>query len=91
LMAQNAHRSAEWNWMFDAACRGMDADVFFPTADADPQPGKGVCASCPVRVACLAFALEHGERFGIWGGLDEKERARLTIEERETVLRTAAA
>jgi WhiB family transcriptional regulator, redox-sensing transcriptional regulator len=77
--------------MFDAACRGMDAETFFPSADGDPAAAKEVCATCPVAAACLAFALEHGERFGVWGGLDEKERNRLSAEERERALRAAAA
>jgi WhiB family redox-sensing transcriptional regulator len=27
-----------------------------------------------VRAECLDFALENDERFGIWGGLSERER-----------------
>lgn len=77
--------------MFDAACRGMDAETFFPASDGDDSLAKEICASCPVRSACLGFAIEHGERFGIWGGLGEKERARLSAEEREAALREAAA
>jgi WhiB family transcriptional regulator, redox-sensing transcriptional regulator len=77
--------------MFDAACRGMDAEVFFPPADGDDGMAKEICAACPVRAACLAFAIDHAERFGVWGGLNEKERARLTAEQREAARRGAAA
>jgi WhiB family transcriptional regulator, redox-sensing transcriptional regulator len=88
---QTSHHPTEWTWMFDAACRGMDAEVFFPPSDGDDAIAKDVCAACPVRTACLAFAIDHGERFGVWGGLGEKERARLTDEQREAVRRAAAA
>ncbi len=36
---------------------------------------KNVCADCPVRARCLDHALTAGERYGVWGGLDENERA----------------
>jgi len=42
-------------------------------AQTDPK----VCRSCEVRTECLEYALEHDERFGIWGGLSERERRRL--------------
>jgi WhiB family redox-sensing transcriptional regulator len=77
--------------MFDSACRGMDADVFFPPSDGDDSVAKSVCEACPVRAACLAFAIDRGERFGVWGGLNEKERARLTDEQREAARRAATA
>jgi WhiB family transcriptional regulator, redox-sensing transcriptional regulator len=35
-----------------------------------------VCALCPVRAPCLDYALENSIRHGIWGGLNEEERAR---------------
>lgn len=92
-MTRNEPKPAEWTWMFSAGCRGLNADLFFPGPDADPAPAKAICSACPVRVACLSFALDQGERFGIWGGLDEKERGRLSVEERKKVheaARTAA-
>jgi WhiB family transcriptional regulator, redox-sensing transcriptional regulator len=88
---QLQHQSTEWTWMFEAACRGMDAEIFFPASDGDDAAAKAVCDACPVRAACLAFAIDHSERFGIWGGLDEKQRARMTDEQREAVRREAAA
>ncbi|MEY3132868.1 MAG: hypothetical protein RLZ29_1205, partial [Actinomycetota bacterium] len=30
-----------------------------------------------VREQCLEYALANGEKFGIWGGLSERERRRL--------------
>jgi WhiB family redox-sensing transcriptional regulator len=65
----------------DAACNGADPDLFFApdferTADwkARIAKAKAVCARCPVRDACLAYALDTGQWFGIWGGLTEDER-----------------
>lgn len=65
-----------------AACRDADPELFFPTsrgADlrAEVREAKAVCARCPVRVACAAWALEHQEH-GVWGGLDEDDRRTMT-------------
>ena len=46
-----------------------DGDVTWQTRDA-----KRVCAQCEVREQCLNWAIEHDERFGIWGGMSERER-----------------
>ena len=71
-----------------ALCAETDPDEFFPDKGSNPRAAKRVCGSCEVRAECLAYALEHGERFGIWGGLSERERRRLT---RPTPPVTAAA
>jgi WhiB family transcriptional regulator, redox-sensing transcriptional regulator len=64
-----------------AACKGADPDLFFaPDAErvTDRQrrvaQAKAICAGCPVRAACLDWALETGQAFGVWGGADEDER-----------------
>jgi WhiB family redox-sensing transcriptional regulator len=64
-------------WMQDAACRGADPELFFPVRGETTYEAKAVCAGCPVRFECLEYALRHSERFGIWGGLGERERRRL--------------
>ena len=57
-------------------------------AQADPAAGvpetggsrreaKKACTGCEARAECLEYALEHDERFGIWGGLSERERRKL--------------
>ncbi|MCA1832008.1 MAG: WhiB family transcriptional regulator [Actinomycetota bacterium] len=84
-MTNEAHQPGVWSWQSRAACRGVDADVFFPAADEDPVVAKAVCAQCPVRIACLGFAIEHAEKYGIWGGLTERERNRLPAAEREKI------
>ena len=75
----------EWDdegWRDRAACRHTDANLFFPagstgSADGQIQAAKAVCRSCPVRDACLRFALETNQDAGVWGGKDEDERRRL--------------
>ena len=64
-------------WQERANCLGVDPDLFFPERGASTREAKSVCRSCEVRVDCLEYALDHGEKFGIWGGLSERERRRL--------------
>lgn len=63
-----------------AACRGCDPNLFFPEHGGPTDDAKAVCMSCPVRVECLEFALQNVEKFGIWGGISERERRRLRRE-----------
>ncbi|MGH9188858.1 MAG: WhiB family transcriptional regulator [Acidimicrobiales bacterium] len=64
-------------WRDESACRGMDANIFFPDSDEDAGPARAVCATCPVRTECLDFALATRQDDGIWGGLTENERRRV--------------
>lgn len=64
-------------WMDDAACAEVDPELWFPEKGGSTVGAKRVCAACSVAAECLAYALEHEERFGIWGGLSERERRRL--------------
>jgi len=64
-------------WTLAAACQYVDAEIFFPEKGGSTREAKQVCAGCPVTAECLAFALEHHERFGIYGGLSGRERRRL--------------
>lgn len=78
------------SWRREAACRGMDANMFFPDTEDDARvtEAKAVCATCPVRAACLDFALESRQDDGIWGGLTETERRRVR-RRRQDAARTA--
>jgi WhiB family transcriptional regulator, redox-sensing transcriptional regulator len=61
-----------------AVCTQVDTgDLFFPDKGGTNSAAKAVCRSCPVRTSCLQWALDHDERFGVWGGLSERERRRL--------------
>ncbi len=67
----------ERRWQARANCLGVDPDLFFPERGASTREAKGVCAGCEVRVECLEYALQNGEKFGIWGGMSERERRRI--------------
>ena len=64
-------------WLGLALCAQTDPEAFFPEKGGSTREAKKVCLSCEVRVECLEFALAQDERFGIWGGLSERERRRL--------------
>ena len=66
-------------WMRQAACRGMDAEVFFPSTDQRVRAALAVCRRCPVRAPCLAYALGDPELVGIWAGTTGEERAALRL------------
>ena len=65
------------SWQDGANCKGANADLFFPERGASTREAKEVCRGCVVREQCLEFALQNGEKFGIWGGLSERERRRI--------------
>lgn len=67
----------EVGWQDRALCAQTDPEAFFPEKGGSTREAKRVCRSCEVRAECLEYALEHDERFGIWGGLSERERRRL--------------
>lgn len=64
-------------WQGDALCAQTDPEAFFPEKGGSTREAKRICESCEVRSACLDYALENDERFGIWGGLSERERRKL--------------
>lgn len=64
-------------WQGQALCAQTDPEAFFPEKGGSTREAKKVCLSCEVRVECLEYALAQDERFGIWGGLSERERRRL--------------
>jgi WhiB family redox-sensing transcriptional regulator len=72
--------TGELAWQDDANCKGANADLFFPERGASTRTAKGICRECQVRVECLEFAITTGEKFGIWGGMSERERRRVRKE-----------
>ena len=64
-------------WMLEARCLDADPEAFFPEKGGSTREAKRICAICPVQRDCLAYALDNDERFGIWGGMSERERRRL--------------
>jgi WhiB family transcriptional regulator, redox-sensing transcriptional regulator len=82
-------RRSRHAWQEEAACqdrpeRFADAD-FYPENRRSPEAklAKQLCSVCPIRLRCLDWALDNNERFGIWGGVDPKERAWLKNPELE--------
>jgi WhiB family redox-sensing transcriptional regulator len=65
------------DWKSRANCMGVDPDLFFPERGMSTREAKEVCRGCVVREDCLEYALANGEKFGIWGGLSERERRRI--------------
>jgi len=61
-------------WQDHALCAQSDPDAWFPEKGGSVEQPKAICRRCPVRVECLEFAIEHNERFGVWGGLSERQR-----------------
>jgi len=64
-------------WQSDSLCAQTDPEAFFPEKGGSTRDAKKICASCEVRAQCLEYALANDERFGIWGGLSERERRKL--------------
>ncbi|MER7361860.1 WhiB family transcriptional regulator [Nonomuraea wenchangensis] len=72
----------DWNWMRRAACAGESLELFFgfpgestPEKDRRERKAKAICSGCTVRPACADYALSRPERYGLWAGLNEDERA----------------
>lgn len=61
-------------WQADALCTQTDPEAFFPEKGGSTRDAKRICAECTVKTECLEYALVNDERFGIWGGLSERER-----------------
>jgi WhiB family transcriptional regulator, redox-sensing transcriptional regulator len=65
------------SWQERALCAETDPEAFFPEKGGSAREAKRICTGCEVRAECLEYALANDERFGIWGGLSERERRRL--------------
>ena len=82
-----ASYGASMNWRSAAACVNVDPELFFPNgtspaARAQTRDAKRVCARCSVIQQCRDWAEQTGQREGVWGGLDGRERASLHRRER---------
>jgi WhiB family redox-sensing transcriptional regulator len=64
-------------WQARANCMGVDPELFFPERGSSTREAKEVCRGCVVRIECLEFAIANSEKFGIWGGMSERERRRV--------------
>jgi WhiB family redox-sensing transcriptional regulator len=68
---------ADTAWQERALCAQTGADFFFPEPGSSVREAKRICGMCEMRSACLDYAMNNDERFGVWGGLSEKERLEL--------------
>jgi WhiB family redox-sensing transcriptional regulator len=75
------------SWRTQGRCRGTDPAIFYPSNEEDGAAAveaKEICSTCPVRTPCLEHALAVREKFGVWGGLTERERRRMLRQRRRT-------
>jgi len=77
LLFGSTDEDAALAWQERALCAQTDPEAFFPEKGGSTREAKKVCTRCDVRAECLEYALAHDERFGIWGGLSERERRKL--------------
>lgn len=63
-------------WMADAPCRGQTA-IFYSDQPRHAKQARAICGTCPHRVRCLEYAIDHREQCGTWGGLNITERRRI--------------
>ena len=73
----NLLRLQELWWQEDANCKNEDPDLFFPNRGASTKKAKEICNSCQVKEYCLEYSIVNAEKFGIWGGLSERERRKI--------------
>lgn len=71
-------------WNDQAACRGLDPEIFYPVSEEEAERAKEVCGQCAVQQSCLEHALGSRERDGVWGGATEKERRRIIRQRRRS-------
>lgn len=86
--------AGRWDWAQHAACAGESLELFFgpdgeraAEREAREEKAKEICQACPVRSACADYALDRPEKYGLYGGLTEDERAPI----RRSRMRRAAA
>jgi WhiB family transcriptional regulator, redox-sensing transcriptional regulator len=69
--------SRELAWADQALCAETDPEAFYPEKGSSTREAKRTCMACEVRSECLEYALARDERFGVWGGLSERQRRAL--------------
>ncbi|GAA4762121.1 MULTISPECIES: WhiB family transcriptional regulator [Streptomyces] len=79
-MPMNTTTEPALAWQEAALCAQAGPEFFFPAPGSSTREAKRLCGACEGRQACLEYALANDERFGVWGGLSEKERLKLRRE-----------
>jgi len=70
-------------WTSDALCAETDPEAFFPEKGGSTREGVAMCHRCTVAAECLDYAIANNERFGIWGGLTERNRRSIRLASKE--------
>ena len=79
-------------WQSHAACRGLEAEIFYPSEDDETAfEAKAVCAACAVSGECLEYAIAVREKEGVWGGQTAAERVRIIRRRRRAAARARNA
>lgn len=73
------------NWRDEALCLEIGGDPFFPEKGEPIADVKRVCQGCPVRAECLEYSIVTNQRYGVWGGVSERNRRKLIAKRREAV------
>lgn len=76
-MLEAQPQPSDEDWSSRAICPQTDPEAFYPEKGGSTKEAKRICRECPVQKQCLQWALDNDERFGVWGGLSERERRRL--------------
>ncbi len=77
MLDEGGAEDSALSWQERSLCAQTDPEAFFPEKGGSTREAKRVCVGCEVRSECLEYALANDERFGIWGGLSERERRKL--------------
>jgi WhiB family redox-sensing transcriptional regulator len=75
----------ETEWMQRGLCREIPPSTFFPSDGVGVEVARRICAECPVKDACLEYALVNRIDHGVWGGCSERERRRILKRRRVSV------
>ncbi|MGN6324512.1 WhiB family transcriptional regulator [Pseudolysinimonas sp.] len=80
IISIGSRREVDQDWKDEGLCAETSPDLFFPGKGEPTTPAKKICVACDVKERCLAWALETGEEYGVWGGTSENERRRMRKE-----------
>ena len=62
------------------SCQQSDPEAWFPEGGSTSSHRNSaviMCKACPVQQLCLQYALINNEQYGIWGGVNTRERNRM--------------
>lgn len=77
-----AARDLDRDWREYANCKGSSASIFFLDWGSTTDQAKSICGACPVQAECLEYAVMTNQKYGVWGGLSERERRKIRHERR---------